>query len=142
MNPEDEISLAEYQALAEFRYQLRRFLRFSERAARAAGLEPQQHQLLLAVKGLPEGRKATISALAERLQLAHHSTVELVDRLAERGFIERCRGEGYQRWVFVILTSQGEAVLRTLSSAHRAELQSTGPALVEALTLLLRKNNS
>ena len=141
MNPEDEISLTEYQALAEFRYQLRRFLRFSERAARAAGLEPQQHQLLLAVKGLPEGRKATISALAERLQLAHHSTVELVDRLAERGFIERYRGEGDQRWVFVTLTSQGEEVLRTLSFAHRTELQSTGPAFVEALTLLLRKNN-
>lgn len=142
MDSRDEISLTEYQALAEFRYQLRRFLCFSERAARAAGLEPQQHQLLLAVKGLPEGRKATISALAERLQLAHHSTVELVDRLAERGFIERCRGEGDQRWVFVTLTSQGEVVLRTLSSAHRAELQSTGPALVEALTLLLRKNSS
>ncbi len=142
MNPEDEISLTEYQALAEFRNQLRRFLHFSERAARAAGLEPQQHQLLLAVKGLPEGRKATISALAERPQLAHHSTVELVDRTAGRGFIERYRGEGDQRWVFVTLTSQGEEVLRNLSFAHRAELQSTGPAFVEALTLILRKNNS
>lgn len=142
MNPEDELSLTEYQALAEFRYQLRRFLRFSEQAARAAGLEPQQHQVLLAVKGLPQGRKATISALAERLQLAHHSTVELVDRLAERGFIERCRGERDQRWVFVTLTSQGEEVLRTLATAHRAELQSTGPALAQALTLLLNKNNS
>jgi DNA-binding MarR family transcriptional regulator len=142
MNPKDEISVTEYQALAEFRYQLRRFLRFSEQAARAAGLEPQQHQLLLAVKGSPEGRKATISALAERLQLAHHSTVELVDRLTERGFIQRCRGEGDQRWVFVTLTSQGEEALRNLSLAHRAELQSTGPALVQALTLLLSKNNS
>ncbi len=142
MNPKDEISLTEYQALAEFRYQLRRFLRFSEQAARAAGLEPQQHQVLLAVKGLPEGRKATISALAERLQLTHHSTAELVDRLTEGGFIERCRGKGDQRWVFVTLTSQGEEVLRALSSAHRAELQSTGPALVGALTLLLSKNNS
>ncbi|HYX50470.1 MAG TPA: helix-turn-helix domain-containing protein, partial [Ktedonobacteraceae bacterium] len=84
MNPDDEISITEYQTLAEFRYQLRRFLRFSEQAARAAGLEPQQHQLLLALKGLPEGRKATIGALAERLQLTHHSTVELVDRLVER----------------------------------------------------------
>ncbi len=142
MDSRDEISVTEYQALAEFRYQLRRFLRFSERAARAAGLEPQQHQLLLAVKGLPEGRKATISALAERLQLAHHSTVELVDRLAERGFIQRYRGEGDQRWVFVTLTSQGEEVLRNLSFAHRAELRSTGPALVQALTLLLSNSNS
>src|SRR5438105_14280317 len=99
MSSDSEITHQEYQALAEFRYQLRRFLRFSEQAARAAGLEPQQHQLLLAVKGLPEGRKATISALAERLQLAHHSTVELIDRLAERGFIQRCRDEADHRQV-------------------------------------------
>lgn len=142
MNPKDEVPITAYQTLAEFRYQLRRFLRFSEQAARTAGLEPQQHQLLLAVKGLPEGRKATISALAERLQIAHHSAVELVNRLAERGFIERCRGEGDQRWVFVTLTPQGEEVLRTLSLAHRAELRSTGPALVQALTLLLSNSNS
>lgn len=141
MNLKDEVPITAYQTLAEFRYQLRCFLRFSEQAARAAGLEPQQHQLLLAVKGLPEGKKATISTLAERLQIAHHSAVELVDRLNERGFIERCRGEGDHRWVFVTLTPQGEEVLRNLSLAHRAELQSTGPALVEALTLLL-KNNS
>jgi DNA-binding MarR family transcriptional regulator len=109
---------------------------------RAAGLELQQHQLLLAVRGLPEGRKATISALAERLQLAHHSTVELVDRLVERGFIQRCRDEADQRQVLVRLTPQGEEVLRNLSLAHRAELQSTGPALVQALTLLLSNSNS
>jgi DNA-binding MarR family transcriptional regulator len=71
--------------------------------------------MLLAVKGLPEGRKATISALAERLQLAHHSTVELVDRLVERGFIQRCRDEADQRQVLVRLTPQGEEVLRNLS---------------------------
>jgi len=142
MNPKDEIPITEYRALAEFRYQLRRFLRFSEQAARVAGLEPQQHQLLLAIKGLPEGKQATISALAERLQLAHHSTVELIDRLMERGFIQRCRGEGDQRWVFVTLTSQGEEVLRNLARAHRAELRSTGPALVQALTLLLSDANT
>ena len=121
------------------------FAAFSARAeqvVRAAGLELQQHQLLLAVKGLPEGRKATISALAERLQLAHHSTVELVDRLVERGFIQRCRDEADQRQVLVRLTPQGEEVLRNLSLAHRAELQSTGPALVQALTLLLSNSNS
>jgi DNA-binding MarR family transcriptional regulator len=142
MDSRDEVPITTYQTLAEFRYQLRRFLRFSEQTARAAGLEPQQHQVLLAVKGLPEGRKATISALAERLQLAHHSTVELVDRLVERGFIQRCRGEGDQRWVFVTLTSQGEEVLRNLARAHRAELRSTGPALVQALTLLLSDANT
>ncbi|MFL5702770.1 MAG: MarR family winged helix-turn-helix transcriptional regulator [Ktedonobacteraceae bacterium] len=142
INPKDEIPIAAYQTLAEFRYQLRRFLRFSEQVVRAAGLEPQQHQLLLAVKGLPEGRKATISALAERLQLAHHSTVELVDRLVERGFIQRCRDEADQRQVLVRLTPQGEEVLRNRSLAHRAELQSTGPALVQVLTLLLSNSNS
>ncbi len=142
MNPKDEILITEYQTLAEFRYQLRRFLRFSEQAARAAGLEPQQHQLLLAVKGLPEGSKATISVLAERLQIAHHSTVELIDRLAQRGYIQRCRDEADQRRVLVSLTPQGEEVLRNLSLAHRAELRSTGPALVQALTLLLSNMNT
>ncbi len=142
MNLKDEISITEYQTLSEFRYQLRHFLRFSEQAARAAGLEPQQHQLLLAVKGLPDGRKATISALAERLQLEHHSTVELIDRLVERGFIQRCRDKDDQRRVLVSLTPQGEEVLRNLSLAHRAELRSTGPALVQVLTLLLSNMNT
>jgi DNA-binding MarR family transcriptional regulator len=139
--PDDAISIPEYQTLAEFRYQLRRFLRFSEQAARAAGLEPQQHQLLLALKGLPQGRKATIGALADRLQLTHHSTVELVDRLVERGCIQRSRDDADQRQVLVTLTPQGEEVLRNLSLAHRAELHSVGPALVQALNTLLKNTN-
>jgi DNA-binding MarR family transcriptional regulator len=133
----NDISLEEYQALAEFRYQIRRFLHFSERAARAAGIEPQQHQLLLALKGLPEGRQATIGELAERLQLQHHSTVELVNRLVERGLVQRCRDEGDQRRVLVSLTPRGEEVLRELSVEHRAELRSNGPALVQALNSLI-----
>jgi DNA-binding MarR family transcriptional regulator len=141
MNPDDVISITEYQTLAEFRYQLRRFLRFSEQAARAAGLEPQQHQLLLALKGLPEGKKATIGALAERLQLAHHSTVELVDRLVERGFIQRSRDEADQRQVLVTITTQGEEVLRKLSLSLRDELHLVGPALVQALNTLLNNTN-
>ena len=68
---------ANYKAMAELRYQIRRFLRFSENAARQAGIEPQQHQLLLAVRGLPDALKPTIGVLAERMQLQHHSTVEL-----------------------------------------------------------------
>jgi len=141
MNSNNENSMAEYQALAEFRYQLRRFLRFSEQAARAAGLEPQQHQLLLAIKGLPEGKKASINTLAERLQLEHHSTVELIDRLVERGLVERCRDEADQRRVLVNLTSRGEEVLQKLSRSHEAELRSDGPALVQALNELLRDMN-
>src|SRR5579883_1322249 len=78
-------SQAEYQVLAEFRHQLRRFLSFSERNARIFGLEPQQHQLLLAIKGLPDGTRASIGELAERLQLRHHSTVGLINRMEERG---------------------------------------------------------
>src|SRR5579884_3918947 len=95
--------MVDYHALAEFRYQLRRFMHFSEQMARSVGLEPQQHQLLLAVKGMPEGRKATIGEIAERLQLQHHSTVELVDRLSEGGFVERQRDEEDLRRVLVCL---------------------------------------
>ena len=133
----NDISLEEYQALAEFRYQIRRFLHFSEQEARATGIEPQQHQLLLALKGLPEGRQATIGELAERLQLQHHSTVELVNRLVERDLVQRCRDEGDQRRVLVSLTPRGEEVLRELSFEHRAELRSNGPALVQALNALI-----
>lgn len=136
---DNDISLEEYQALAEFRYQIRRFLHFSEQAARDAGIEPRQHQLLLALKGLPEGRQATIGELAERLQLQHHSTVELVNRLVERGFVQRCRDEEDQRRVLVNLTWRGEEILRELSFEHRAELRSNGPALVRALNALISK---
>src|SRR5260370_16875160 len=87
MPPPAEGSITEYQTLAEFRYQLRRFLRFSEQTARTAGFEPQQHQLLLAVKGLPQGRKATIGTLAERLQLPHHTPLSLIHLLFSPPFI-------------------------------------------------------
>src|SRR5262249_53176505 len=100
-------------------------------------LVPQQHQLLLAIKGLPAGRKATVSELAERLQLRHHSTVELIDRLVERGLIKRLRDEVDHRRVIIQLTPQGEQVLRRLSLLHRHELQLAGPAFVRALGALL-----
>ena len=137
MNFIDDISIADYQALAEFRYQIRRFLHFSEQAARATGLVPQQYQFLLALKGLPNGRKATISELAERLQIQHHSTVELIDRLVERGLIKRLRDEVDQRRVIIHLTPQGEQTLRRLSLLHRHELQLAGPAFVRALGALI-----
>lgn len=137
MNIDQEITLSEYQALAEFRYQLRRFRRFSERAARAVGLEPQQHQLLLALKGLPEGRVATVGELAERLQIQHHSMVELINRMVDRNLLERSRGESDQRKVIINLTPYGNAVLRKLSLLHRTELLSSGPALVHVLHALI-----
>lgn len=132
-----DIQQSDYQALAEFRYQIRRFVRFSERAARAAGVEPQQHQLMLAVKGIPEGDQATISNLAERLQIQHHSTVELVDRLVNRGLVTRKRGAEDRRQVIVQLTAKGEKLLRDLSLHHREELKMAGADLVGALKRLM-----
>jgi DNA-binding MarR family transcriptional regulator len=137
MNVDQELTLSEYQALAEFRYQLRCFLRFSEQAARAVGLEPQQHQLLLALKGLPEGRIATVGELAERLQIQHHSMVELIDRMVDRNLLERSRGESDQRKVIINLTPYGDEVLRKLSLLHRTELRSSGPELVRALHVVI-----
>jgi DNA-binding MarR family transcriptional regulator len=137
MEPHGDLPLEEYRALAEFRFQIRRFTHFSEQAARAAGLEPQQHQLLLALKGFPAGKSATIGDLAERLQLQHHSAVELVGRSVNQGLVERSRGTADRRQVFVALTPHGETVLRDLTLHHRRELRSAGPALVRALNALL-----
>jgi len=127
----------DYRSLAEFRYQIRRFLRFSEDAARAAGIEPQQHQLLLALKGLPEGERPSVRTLAERLQLHHHSTVELVDRMAEAGLVERHRSEQDRREVLVSATSKGERLLRELTVHHQEELRDSGRALAQALQKLI-----
>ena len=127
------LSLHDYRALADFRYQLRRFLSFSNEAARAAGLEPRQHQLLLAVKGMPEGVEATVGTIAERLQTQHHSTVELVDRMEDRGLVRRVRCAGDRRRVLVSLTARGEALLARLSGVHQAEVRSIGPRLLRAL---------
>ena len=123
----------DYESLAELRYQIRRFLRFSERISRAAGLEPHQHQLMLALKGLPPEVSPNIGELAERLQIQHHSTVELVDRLAARGYITRQRGSRDRREVLLTLTAKGEKILRELSLHHRAELRNQGPILIAAL---------
>ncbi|HET8630890.1 MAG TPA: MarR family transcriptional regulator [Thermomicrobiales bacterium] len=136
--PEDtDISMTEYQALAEFRFRIRHFLHFSEQVARAAGIEPQQHQLMLAIKGFPNAEPATITDLAERLQLQHHSVVELVNRAEGRGLVKRSRGEADRRQVFIHLTDAGEQVLSELSLHHRGELRVAGPELVRALNALV-----
>jgi DNA-binding MarR family transcriptional regulator len=132
----------DFKAMAELRYQIRRFLRFSENAAREAGIEPQQHQLLLAVRGLPGGLKPTIGVLAERMQLQHHSTVELIDRLVDRGFLSRLRATDDRRQVFVKLTHDGEEFLKTLSLHHLQELQSTGPKFVKILQSLIERSTT
>jgi DNA-binding MarR family transcriptional regulator len=131
-----------YKAMAELRYQIRRFLRFSENAARQAGIEPQQHQLLLAVRGLPDALKPTIGVLAERMQLQHHSTVELIDRLVERGFLIRLRSTDDKRQVLVKLTRDGEEFLQTLSLHHLQELRSAGPTFVKVLQSLIEESSS
>lgn len=129
----EALALSDYEALAELRYQIRRFLSFSEKVARSAGLEPRQHQLMLALKGLPRKARPTIGELAERLQIQHHSAVELVNRLVAAGHIRRSRGGEDRREVLLFLTPKGEKVLRQLSLHHRTELRSAGPALVAAL---------
>jgi DNA-binding MarR family transcriptional regulator len=123
----------DYAALAEFRYEIRRFLNFSERAARKAGIEAQQHQALLAIKGFFNGGNATVGALAEKMQIQHHSAVELSNRLEANRLISRSRDGADRRQVHLRLTLRGEKLLGNLSAAHRQELRSTGPRLIAAL---------
>lgn len=130
----------DYGALAEFRYHIRKFIRFSERAAREAGIEPQQHQLLLAIKGSKDGEPPTIGEVARRLHVVHHSAVELADRLEEQGLIQRRKGSVDRRQVLLVPTAKGERVLRDLSVHHRRELQASGPELAAALRRLLAAN--
>ena len=128
----------DYQALAELRYQLRVFVSFSEQAARERGIEPQQHQLLLAIKGLPTGLRPTVRVLAERLRLRHHSVVELIDRLARAELAARAPSPTDGREILVRVTPAGERLLRKLSVAHQAELQTTGPRLLQALQAVIQ----
>jgi DNA-binding MarR family transcriptional regulator len=127
----------DYQTLAEFRYQIRAFLHFSEAAARAYGLDAQQHQMLLALKGLPNGITPTVGAVAERLQVRHHSAVELLDRLASKGCIARTKDPDDARRVRLTITRHGEALLHKLTAIHQAELHTAGPHLLDTLRKLL-----
>jgi DNA-binding MarR family transcriptional regulator len=132
------MSSAEFRALAEFRYQIRIFMNGSEEAARKAGLEPQQYLLLLALRGLPLGRDASIRELAERMQLRHHSVVELVDRLERRLLLRRERSRTDRRQVLVHLTPRGEKILTRLAKQRIAELRTAAPELVRALAGLIQ----
>jgi DNA-binding MarR family transcriptional regulator len=118
------------------RYRIRRFLNFSEAAAREASVEPQQHQLLLALRGLEPQERPTIGTLAERLQIHHNSAVELTRRAVQRGLIERRTSASDRREAVLQITRQGEAVLRRLSVAHREELRVAGVELLRALEVL------
>lgn len=129
-----------YHALADLRFEIRNFLNFSEQAARAAGVEAQQHQALLAIKGLPRDRDATVTVLADRLQIKHNSAVELSDRLEANGLIHRSRSLKDSRKVLLKLTRRGERVMQQLSRSHRAELKSAGPKLLRALRTAIRQH--
>jgi DNA-binding MarR family transcriptional regulator len=135
---EKDLSPEQYRDLAEFRRQIRQFLHFSEATSKEHGLEAQQHQLLLAVHGLPEDAKPTIGELASRLFIQHHSAVELVNRLEQTGAVARHTGTQDKREVWIRLTPAGRAILRKLALAHRTELERSGPELARALKSVLR----
>jgi DNA-binding MarR family transcriptional regulator len=130
---------ADYERLAEFRYVLRHFLIFSENAALAAGLSAQQHQALLAIKGVSTDTPVTAGLLAERLGIRHHSAVGLLDRLAEKSLVQRQRNTADRRQVFIRLTPKAERQLARLSAAHQRELQRVAPLLRGLLTQLGRR---
>ena len=136
MAKDKQLAKAQYERLAAFRYALRQFTHFSESAARAAGITPQQHQALLAIKGFPGRERVTVSELAERLQLRHHSAVGLVDRLVTENLVWREASAEDRRQVFVQVTKPGEAVLAKLSSAHSKELKRISPELNQLLKQL------
>lgn len=129
---------SEYETLAAFRYALRRFIHFSEKAAQAAGITAQQYQALLAIKGFPARDRVTVGALAERLQLRHHSAVGLVDRLVTEKLVARQSSAEDRRQVLVRLTRRGEAILERLASVHREQLKRIGPEISQLLARLGR----
>ena len=131
------VTLSDTRALAAFRYELRSFLAFSEQTAREAGIEPQQHQLLLALGGLPARQRPNIRTLAERLCVQHHTAVALVDKLTKRGLVRRERSTEDKRQVLVHLTEPGADLLQELSKRHRSHLQRVGPEMLAALGAIL-----
>jgi DNA-binding MarR family transcriptional regulator len=135
------LSKAQYENLAAFRYGLRQFLRFSELAAQRAGITPQQHQALLAIKGFPGRDWVTVGELAERLQLRPHSAAELLDRLVELGLVSRRPSTVDRRRVHAQLTARGERILNRLSSAHQEQLRRLGPKLSAPLQGLTRSTD-
>jgi DNA-binding MarR family transcriptional regulator len=138
--PRPPAGSVDYATLADLRYQLRRFLRTREVAARAAGVEPQQYLLLLQIKGLAGRTVPTIGVLADRLQIAHHAAVQLVDRLTRRGLVERRRGGSDRREVVVCLRAAGDRLLRRLARDSINDLTTAGPQLVSSLNRLIMQS--
>jgi DNA-binding MarR family transcriptional regulator len=128
---------SDYHSLAEFRYRIRLFLAESEDTARAAGLEPEQFQLLLAVRGMPQGSAATIQRLAARLLVKHNTAVERIDRLERMGLLRRLHSHADHRVVVVELSARGNRMVEKLSRQRMRELRRSGPELIAALTKLI-----
>jgi DNA-binding MarR family transcriptional regulator len=133
-----KISSTEFRALAELRYRIRLFLKEGDAAARVAGLEPQQYLMLLAIRGLAPEVQPKIQTFAERLALKHHSAVELLDRLEQRGFVRRTRSKEDRRQVLVSLLPRGEKLLERVVQQRIGELRASGRELVKAIDALLR----
>ncbi|MGH8811745.1 MAG: MarR family winged helix-turn-helix transcriptional regulator [Advenella sp.] len=127
--PHDSLDQSDYTALAEFRYLIRCFLQFSEERAKSVGLTARQHQALLVIKGYGKGEPITVGTLADRLRIKHHSAVELANRLAESGLVQRRADQADQRKVLLQLTLLAQEHLAALSAAHRDELSRIKPML-------------
>ncbi|MBX5462487.1 MAG: MarR family transcriptional regulator [Steroidobacteraceae bacterium] len=125
-----EVTKRQYEALAHFRYQLRRFLRYSEQITRKHGLTPLQYQLMLQIKGYPGRNWATVSELAERLQAKHNGVVALITRCEKLGLVERRASQEDRRIVRIRLSARGKRALRRLAQLHRDELLSHRGALL------------
>lgn len=138
--PKSRLSNTQYETLASFRYALRQFIHFSDEAAQTAGITPQQHQALLAIKGFPGRDKVTVGELAERLQLRHHSTVGLINRLVAEKLVIREASAEDRRRVLIQLTPNGEKILEKLTSVHRIQLNRIGPEIRQLLGRLQRTN--
>ncbi len=130
---ETKLAKADFELLAEFRYALRRFLGFSERAAGERGITPQQYQVLLAIEGYPGRNWVTMGELAEQMQVAHHTAVGLVDRMEAHKLVKRSPSAADRRRVEVSLTARGARILDQLYRVHRAELRTVGPRLAGLL---------
>lgn len=134
------LSRAEYQILAEFRYQLAGFLRRRKDAARSEGIQPQQYELLLAITGLAGDKQPTIKELSRQLCLEHHTVVELADRLQRKGLLTRSASSEDKRAVLLRVTPAGQRVLNRIVSFSFAQLREEAPDLIRSLQRILRKH--
>lgn len=132
---------SDYGLLAELRYRIRQFQHSSDQAAVQAGLEPQQYQVLLAVRGLPHESDATVRRIADRLFLRHHSVVGLIDRMESKGYVRRVRSRRDQRQVCVTLLPAGEKALQKVVNERLEELRTSGQVLIDAIAVILESSD-